>query len=259
MKFTDSHTHIYLEQFDEDRADVIQNALDQNIKRMLLPNIDLDSIDSMHQLEIDYPGVCYPMMGLHPCSVGEDWKEVLTQMRTHLDKKSYVAIGEIGMDLYWDKSFLEQQKLAFIEQINWAKELDLPIVIHARDSFKEIFEILDEHYDERLHGVFHCFSGGVEEAQKIKEYPNFYYGIGGVATFKNSGVAETLKSSVPFEKIMLETDAPYLAPVPKRGKRNEPLFVNHIVDKLVDVYEVSKETISEVTERNVDALFKFNH
>lgn len=257
MQFTDSHTHIYLEQFDKDRSEMIQRAENENIGRFLLPNIDLDSIDSMHQLTEDYKGKCFPMMGLHPCSVDADYKSVLEQMRLKLDENHYVAVGEIGMDLYWDKSFQAQQVEAFKIQIEWAKELDLPIVIHARDAFQEIFDVLDEVNDEKLKGIFHCFTGGEAEAQKVLDYGNFLMGIGGVVTFKNSGLDKTLKSLVPLEKLILETDAPYLAPVPYRGKRNEPSYISHIVDKLVDIYEVTPQEISDVTEQNIDSIFKF--
>ena len=256
MQFTDSHTHIYLDQFDEDRSEMMDRALKQNIHRMLLPNIDLDSIEPIDQLVKANPSTCFPMMGLHPCSVKEDWEEVLAKMHERLLKDKYIAVGEIGMDLYWDKSFVEQQKEAFIMQIDWAKEQALPIVIHARDAFEEIFEVLDTHCDERLTGVFHCFSGGDKEAEKIKEYGQFYFGIGGVATFKNSGVAETLKKCVPVDQIMLETDAPYLAPVPFRGKRNEPAYVNNIVEKMLEVYEITTQDLSSITEKNVNDLFK---
>lgn len=257
MQFTDSHTHIYLEQFDKDRSEMIQRAENENIGRFLLPNIDLDSIDSMHQLTEDYKGKCFPMMGLHPCSVDADYKSVLEQMRLKLDENHYVAVGEIGMDLYWDKSFQAQQVEAFKIQIEWAKELDLPIVIHARDAFQEIFDVLDEVNDEKLKGIFHCFTGGEAEAQKVLDYGNFLMGIGGVVTFKNSGLDKTLKSLVPLEKLILETDAPYLAPVPYRGKRNESSYISHIVDKLVDIYEVTPQEISDVTEQNIDSIFKF--
>jgi len=257
MQFTDSHTHIYLEQFDKDRSEMIQRAENENIDRFLLPNIDLDSIDSMHQLTEDYKGKCFPMMGLHPCSVDADYKSVLEQMRLKLDENHYVAVGEIGMDLYWDKSFQAQQVEAFKIQIEWAKELDLPIVIHARDAFQEIFDVLDEVNDEKLKGIFHCFTGGEAEAQKVLDYGNFLMGIGGVVTFKNSGLDKTLKSLVPLEKLILETDAPYLAPVPYRGKRNESSYISHIVDKLVDIYEVTPQEISDVTEQNIDSIFKF--
>lgn len=257
MQFTDSHTHIYLEQFDKDRSEMIQRAENENIGRFLLPNIDLDSIDPMHQLSEDYKGKCFPMMGLHPCSVDADYKSVLEQMRLKLDENHYVAVGEIGMDLYWDKSFQAQQVEAFKIQIEWAKELDLPIVIHARDAFQEIFDVLDEVNDEKLKGIFHCFTGGEAEAQKVLDYGNFLMGIGGVVTFKNSGLDKTLKSLVPLEKLILETDAPYLAPVPYRGKRNESSYISHIVDKLVDIYEVTPQEISDVTEQNIDSIFKF--
>lgn len=257
MQFTDSHTHIYLNQFDDDRDEMITRANSEQISRFLLPNIDLESISSMHELTKKYEGQCFPMMGLHPCSVDENYLETLKKMRTLLDENHYIAIGEIGMDLYWDKSFQEQQVEAFKIQIEWAKELDLPIVIHAREAFQEIFDVLDEVNDDQLKGIFHCFTGGAPEAKRIMDYGNFLFGIGGVVTFKNSGLDQVLKNHVPLDKIILETDAPYLAPVPYRGKRNEPSYISHIVEKLVDVYGVTPQEISDATERNIDSIFKF--
>ncbi len=215
--FIDTHTHLYSEQFNEDRTDMIQRAINAGVDRMYLPNIDLNSIDGMHDLEKQFPANCFAMMGLHPCSVDQNWESVLDEMKKHIDQRKYAAIGEIGMDLYWDKTFLEEQKSAFRLQLEWAKELGWPIVIHARDSFPEIFEIMDEAYDERLSGIFHCFTGGKEEIAHILKYDNFSFGIGGVVTYKKSELPEVLPL-IPLNKLVLETDAPYLPPTPFRGK-----------------------------------------
>lgn len=252
----DTHTHLYVEQFDTDRDDVVNRAIESGVEKMLLPNIDSTTIDPMLELVRKYPDNCYPMFGLHPGNVKEDYKTELKMIRDRLDESTNcIAIGEIGMDLYWDKTFVEQQKLAFREQISWAKELSLPIVIHARDAFQEIFQILDEVNDEKLSGVFHCFTGNIEEARHILGYGNFKMGIGGVLTYKKSELPEVLKS-VPLEAIILETDSPYLPPVPFRGKRNESEYINYVADKLVDVYGVSRKEIEAHTTKNAAELFQ---
>jgi TatD DNase family protein len=250
----DTHTHLYSSQFDEDRDEAIQRALDAGVKKLLLPNVDQRSIDGMFALESKYPGVCYPMMGLHPCSVNEHWEAELSLLKNWIDKRAFIAIGEIGMDLYWDKTFQKEQEFAFIEQINWAKELQIPIVIHARDSFPEIYNILDKHNDERLTGVFHCFSGNEQDVRKILDYQGFMFGIGGVVTYKKSELPEAVKH-IPLDKLLLETDSPYLAPTPFRGKRNESSYLTHIADKLSDIYEISKHEIDRITSENAIKLF----
>lgn len=254
MILTDTHCHIYLEQFDEDRDDVMKRAFGEGVKRVFLPNIDTSSIASLKKLTKDYPENCFPMMGLHPCSVGENFEEELSTLKAELDQGGYYAIGEIGIDLYWDKTFFEHQVKAFEKQIEWAKELNLPIVIHARDSFQEIFEVLDRLNDEKLKGIFHCFTGGKDEAEKILSYGNFMLGLGGVLTFKNSGVDKAV-ADVPMNKIILETDAPYLAPTPYRGKRNEPAYVKEVALKLADIKGLSLNEIAEITTSNSKLMF----
>jgi len=252
--FIDTHTHLYSDSFSEDRTETINRAINAGIERLLLPNIDIHSINGMHALTDEFPNNCFAMMGLHPGNVKEDWKDQLKVMKNHLDTRKYIAIGEIGMDLYWDKTFIEEQKEAFRIQVGWAKEYDLPIVIHARDAFDEIFEILDELNDEKLTGVFHCFTGDASQAEKVISYNGFKMGIGGVLTYKKAGLDETLKG-VPLEYLILETDAPYLPPTPHRGKRNESSYLLHIAEKLTDVHGVSMTEIENVTTKNAVQLF----
>lgn len=251
----DTHTHLYTEQFDEDREEVIINAINSGVEKLLLPNIDLNSIDGMHQLVETYPNNCFSMMGLHPTSVDNNYKEVLTKMKSLLDKNKYIAVGEIGMDLYWDKKFINEQADALKIQIEWAKEKNLPIVIHVRDAFDEIFEIIDPLNDDKLFGVFHCFTGNLDQANKIINYGGFKLGIGGVLTFKNSGLDQTI-SQVELKHLVLETDSPYLAPTPHRGKRNESSYVNLVADKLVDVLQVDRDVIVKETTKNANEIFK---
>lgn len=255
MKLIDTHTHLFVEQFDTDRSEVVEKALQSGVKTMLLPNIDVSTIEPMLELCREFPRHCYPMIGLHPGSINADWENKLTAIRKALETHAFVAIGEIGMDLYWDKTFLEEQRQVFRRQVAWAKEFQLPIVIHARDAFEEIFDILDESNDEGLTGVFHCFTGTVEQAKKIHAYGGFKLGIGGVLTYKKSGLEEVVKE-LPLEWLMLETDAPYLPPVPYRGKRNESAYLLHIAQKLADIKELPIEKVAEVTTQNALELFK---
>ncbi|MCE3295719.1 MAG: hydrolase, TatD family [Crocinitomicaceae bacterium] len=252
--YIDTHTHLYSGQFANDRTEMIRRALDAGVDQMLLPNIDLESIPGMYALEQEFPGVCHAMMGLHPCSVDGNFEAVLAEIRKELDQRQFIAIGEIGIDLYWDKTFLKEQKQAFAIQIEWAKERAIPIVIHARDSFEEIFEVLDRHNDERLKGVFHCFTGTEREILRIRSYGGFLFGIGGVVTFKKSGLDEAVKH-LSLDEIILETDSPYLAPHPHRGKRNESSYIPLIADKLSDIFEVSPEQIGRSTSENARKLF----
>lgn len=252
--YIDTHTHLYSSQFDEDRIAVVQRAIDSGVTKLLLPNIDIDSIEGMLALHHRFPQNCYPMIGLHPCSVGEDWQENLTVLKTYLEKTTCIAVGEIGIDLYWDKTYQKEQEYAFIEQVNWAKSMNLPIVIHARDSFPEIFRLLDELNDERLKGIFHCFTGNEQDVVKIRSYGGFLFGIGGVLTFKKSGLDEVVKH-ISLDEIVLETDAPYLAPVPYRGKRNESSYIPLISDKLSDIFEISQKEIARITTENAVKLF----
>lgn len=250
----DTHTHLFSTEFDTDRDLIIQNAIDAGVSKMLLPNVDLESISGMHALAKKFPANCFPMMGLHPCSVTESWESELAVIKSWLDKEKYCAIGEIGMDLYWDKSTLEFQKKAFRKQIEWAKEKQLPAVIHVREAFDETFEIVDELNDKNLTGVFHCFTGNLEQANHIINYGGFKLGIGGVVTFKNGGLDKVLPH-VDLEHLVLETDSPYLAPVPYRGKRNESSYLKIIAEKLAEVKSVSFETVDEITTRNALQLF----
>lgn len=252
--YIDTHTHLYSEQFNEDRTEMIQRAIAAGVERMYMPNIDLNSVEGMHALEQQFPENCFAMMGLHPCSVDANWELALAKMKLLLEKRWYVAVGEIGIDLYWDKTFIEEQKEAFRTQIRWAKELQVPIVIHARDSFPEIYEVLDQENDERLKGIFHCFTGNGSDVQKILDYKGFLFGIGGVVTYKKSDLPGTLKH-IPLEKLLLETDAPYLSPVPYRGKRNESAYVVHTAEKVAEILDLPLNQLKEITTQNAINLF----
>lgn len=256
MILTDTHTHLYSEQFKEDLDIVVKQSIDKGIARLFLPNIDSTSIDGMLELEKKYPENCFPMMGLHPCSVGENYLEELKIVENWLSKKDFCAIGEIGIDLYWDKTYLKEQQEAFRTQIKWAKEKNLPFVIHCRDAFDEIFEIMDELNDEKMKGVFHCFTGNIEQAKHIINYGGFKLGIGGVVTFKNAGLDKVVEQ-IELEHIVLETDSPYLAPAPYRGKRNESSYLYHIADKISDIYEVSVKEVARITTNNSKDIFGF--
>lgn len=255
MNLIDTHTHLFSDQFDEDRHSVIQEALNAGVSKMLLPNIDLDSIDAMHQLEKDFPDNCLAMMGLHPCSVTENWESELAVIKEHLFNRKYIAVGEIGMDLYWDKSTLGYQQKAFAQQIEWAKQLEIPIVIHVRDAFDEAFEIVDQLNNDCLTGVFHCFTGTQDQAQHILNYGGFKLGLGGVLTFKNAGLDQVIKD-IELEHLILETDSPYLAPHPNRGKRNETSYITYVASKLAEVKGISIEEVAAVTTKNAEELFR---
>ncbi|WP_161888311.1 TatD family hydrolase [Pontibacter russatus] len=254
MTLIDSHAHIYSEKFDEDRADAVARAQEKGVKRIYMPNIDHTSIDAMLEAEEKYPGVCLPMMGLHPTSVGKDFERELYIVEEWLGKRKFAALGECGTDLYWDKSFLPQQQEALKVQVELAKKHQLPIVLHSRDSFSETYEILAAAQDGTLRGIFHCFSGTPEEAQKVKEL-GFLMGIGGVATFKNGGLDKVLPQ-VQLEDLVLETDCPYLAPTPHRGKRNEPVYLPLIANRVAELLQQPVETVAEKTTENALNLFK---
>jgi TatD DNase family protein len=254
MILTDSHAHLYLNAFDDDRHDVIRNAVTRNVRYMLLPNIDRDSILPMMDLVHDFPENCFPMMGLHPTSVAVDYMEQLELAKSWLKKEKFYAIGEMGIDLYWDKTYFAEQQEAFRIQVYLALEYDLPLVIHSRNSFDEIFHLLDEVYQPGLKGVFHCFSGSLKQAEDITNL-GFMLGIGGVLTYKNSGLPEVV-NKISLDNILLETDAPFLAPVPFRGKRNESAFINEIADKLAEIKGIEPEEVAEITTRNAIKLFK---
>lgn len=255
--FIDTHTHLFSDAFDDDRKEVVQRAIDAGVEKMLLPNIDIASIDAMHKLCREFPDHCFPMMGIHPGSVNENWEEDLNHVYSYLKEGKYVAVGEIGMDLYWDKTFLEEQKQAFEQQVIWAKEFQLPIVIHAREAFDEIFSIVDRHNDAQLTGVFHCFTGTSTQAKRILEYGGFKLGIGGVLTYKKAKLEESLEH-VPLSELVLETDAPYLSPTPYRGKRNESAYVVFVAERLADIYGVSLMEVEEVTTKSTVELFKLS-
>ncbi|MFT5833954.1 MAG: TatD DNase family protein [Cognaticolwellia sp.] len=254
MGLIDTHAHLYSEQFEADRNTVMQRAFDEGVEKIFLPNIDSESIEGMFELEAAFPDKCHALMGLHPCSVKENYKEELKIVEKWLGERSFKAVGEIGIDLYWDKSTFDIQKIAFREQINWAKELNVPIIIHARDSIDEIIQIVKEEKDERLTGIFHCFSGTIEQARQIMDL-EFYMGLGGVLTFKKSGLDHVVKD-IPMEYLVLETDAPYLSPTPKRGKRNESSYIKYVASKLAAVKDLSEEIVAKVTTKNALTVFK---
>lgn len=253
MIITDTHTHLYSEAFDEDRDKVIQNAIDQGIERFFIPSIDSSYTNSMLDLEMLYPKNMFLMMGLHPTHVKENYKEELKHVELMLSKRHFYAIGEIGIDLYWDKTYLNEQQEAFKFQIHLAKKYGLPIVIHCRDSFDEIFEVLEEEKAEGLFGIFHCFTGTEEQAKRALSY-NMKLGIGGVVTFKN-GKIDTFLNKIDLNHIVLETDSPYLAPVPYRGKRNESVYLLQVLKKLSLIYGLDEKVIANITTQNSKEVF----
>ena len=255
MKLIDTHAHYYASEFQDDLIEGIQRFQQNNITKILLPNIELKSIEPMLALCQNFPDIFYPMLGLHPGYIKEDWEKQLEKILSKIKNTEVIAIGEIGMDLYWDKTFIEEQKKAFEIQIDWALEYSLPIVIHARDSFQEIFKILDNKNCDALSGVFHCCTGTEYEVEKIQSYGNFYFGIGGVVTYKNSHLPEVIKS-IPLNQILLETDSPYLPPVPYRGKRNEPSYMIHVAEKLASIYQLGLDEIALQTTNNTYQLFR---
>lgn len=253
MQLIDTHAHLYSEEFNEDRAEMIQRALEAGVTRMYLPNIDSTSIEGMLELEAQYPGQCLAMMGLHPCYVKDNYQEELALVKSWLEKRSFPAIGEIGIDLYWDKTHVKEQEEAFLTQVEWAKQYDLPIVIHSRESMDMILELLQPVRHPRLRGIFHCFTGSVSQAEAAIEL-GFLLGIGGVLTFKKSGLDAVL-SEIALQHLVLETDAPYLAPTPFRGKRNESSYVLKVAEKLAEVKGVSVNEVAEITTQNALQLF----
>ena len=253
MNIIDTHTHLYVKQFKEDIDIVIQRSIDKGINKFIFPAIDSSHFNDMHNLKDKYPDNIYLMSGLHPTDVKEDFKDELEFVVNSLKTHDYVAIGEIGIDLYWDKTYLNEQQEAFRFQIRLAIKNDLPIVIHCRDAFNEIFEILDKENCPKLRGVFHCFTGTLEQAKRAIDL-GFVLGIGGVVTFKNGGIDKFL-NQIDLKNIVLETDAPYLAPVPFRGKRNESSYIIYVIDKLSEIYGLSKEEIASVTTKNAEKVF----
>ena len=249
----DTHSHIYSEEFDSDRAEVIARAKAAGVTKIILPNVDSESLPRMLQLESEYPGYCFAAIGLHPTSVKENYAEELAIVKKELERREYIAIGEIGIDLYWDKTHLKGQQVAFRQQIQWAKQYKLPIVIHCREAFDEIFEILEEEKSPELFGIFHCFSGTYEQALQAISY-NMLLGIGGVVTFKNGKIDQFL-DRIDLQHIVLETDSPYLAPIPFRGKRNESSYVVNVAAKLATVYNLSVTEIAQITTENSKRVF----
>jgi TatD DNase family protein len=254
MVLTDTHAHLYVQEFENDIDLVMEAAFEAGVSRIFLPNIDVRSIASLDLLASRYPNRVFPMMGMHPCSVKESFREDLGIIKNQLYGGKYVAVGEIGIDLYWDKSTLPMQIEAFEEQVKWAKELSIPIAIHARDSFDEIFEVMDRVHDEQLRGVFHCFTGSLEQAKKIMTYQGFFMGIGGVLTYPKAQLDLVLKE-IPMEYLVLETDSPYLPPVPFRGKRNQSSYVKIVAEKLAEIKGISVEEIAQITTENSKTLF----
>ncbi|MFT5102569.1 MAG: TatD DNase family protein [Candidatus Latescibacterota bacterium] len=250
---TDTHTHLYSEAFEADRAEMMLRAKENGVGRFFIPAIDSSHTESMYCLEENYPDQVHLMMGLHPTSVKENYRQELDLVKAAFDQRSFIAVGEIGIDLYWDKSTLEIQKIAFKEQIQLAKEYNLPIVIHCRDAFDEIFEVLEEEKGDALFGIFHCFTGTIEQAQKALSY-NMKLGIGGVVTFKNGKIDQFL-NQIPIAQIVLETDSPYLSPVPFRGKRNESSYLSLVCKKVAEVYDISEEEVAFITTENSKHVF----
>ena len=256
MILTDTHTHLYSKEFDADRGVLVRDAIDAGITRLFMPNVDSESIPGMFQVEKQFPDNCFAMMGLHPCSVNSTYQHELQVVEHWLSKRKFAAIGEIGIDLYWDKTFLVQQQDAFRRQIELAKKYQLPYVIHSRESFNEVMEIVNEFRDDNIKAIFHCFSGNVEQATQVIEAGNFKLGIGGVITFKNSGLDKVVEA-IDLKHIVLETDAPYLAPVPHRGKRNDPGYLLLIAKKVAEIKNISLEEVAAVTSQNSSEVFGF--
>ncbi|WP_217517145.1 TatD family hydrolase [Vibrio metschnikovii] len=250
----DTHAHVYASEFDHDREQVIQRAIEQGIEHILLPNIDLDSIAPMLATEAAYPDLCRSMMGLHPCYVNADVKQTLEQIEYWFTQREFIAVGEIGIDLYWDKTYQAEQEMAFITQLNWAKNLNLPVVIHTRDSIDQTLALLKQEQNGQLRGVFHCFGGTVEQAKAINDL-GFHLGLGGVSTFKNGGMDKVIPA-LDLNYLVLETDCPYLAPVPHRGKRNEPAYTRLVAERIAELCGLSTEYVNQFTTNNAKALFK---
>ena len=253
ITITDTHTHLYSEEFDQDRNEMIQRAIDAGVSRFFIPAIDSTCTEAMYDLERNYPDTIFLMMGLHPTYVKDNYREELQHVENELARRKFYAIGEIGIDLYWDKTHLPQQRIAFKRQIQLAKHYKLPIVIHCREAFDEIFEILEEEKSVDLFGIFHCFSGTYEQALQAISY-NMKLGIGGVVTFKNGKIDQFL-NQIDLKHIVLETDSPYLAPVPFRGKRNESSYILNVVEKLAQIYSLSANEIAAITTENSKAIF----
>jgi len=253
MLLTDTHTHLYYETDDTKRVELMHRCFDNSIHRLFLPNVDAASVSQVFDLAAAYPNNCFPMLGLHPCSVKADWEQELSAISNSRGDNKIYAIGEIGIDLYWDKTFLDEQVTAFKKQIAWSKSLKLPIVIHCRDAFNEVYEVLQQEHDNDLRGIFHCFGGTVEQAEKVIEL-GFYLGIGGIVTYKNAGLDKILPQ-IDLKHIVLETDSPYLTPVPYRGKPNESSYLIYVAQKVAELYQKPIEAIAEITTENSRQVF----
>ncbi len=253
MILIDSHAHIYLKEFNDDRDQMMGRAAEAGVQQILMPAIDSSTHETMLGVEKSYPGTCRCMMGLHPCSVGENYRQELETISQYIKNQKFVAVGEIGLDFYWDLSFKDQQYEAFHQQLAWAMQYDLPVSIHSRNATDECIEVIRQHQKGNLKGVFHCFSGNSEQARKLLEL-GFYLGIGGVLTFKNSGLDAVIRE-VDLSHLVLETDAPYLAPTPFRGKRNEPAYLTYVIQKLADIKKTTVENAAAITTANTKKLF----
>ncbi|MFM9055662.1 MAG: TatD family hydrolase [Bacteroidota bacterium] len=254
MQVIDTHIHLYADEYQGDRKSLIDQALKAGVKTFLLPNIDLDSVAGMETLCREYPGVCLPMMGLHPCYVNAGVEQQLAEVRSLLESGTYVAVGEIGMDKHWSLEFIQQQEHALRTQLTWAHEFDLPVALHTRSANDEVISILRDLNLPGLRGVFHCFSGSIEQAQAMIDL-GFYLGIGGVITYKNAGIDRVI-ASIGLDHVVLETDGPYLAPVPHRGKRNQPGYLLHILEKTAEVIGITPQQAAEITSKNATDLFR---
>ena len=256
MKYIDTHTHIDGTEFDADRAEVILRAKAAGVTKMFVPAIDLKSVDTVLRVCRDNSGFAYPMIGLHPEEVKEDWQEQLHAMRQMLqDSHPFIAIGEVGLDYYWSREYADEQLEAFEEQVKWSIETRLPLMIHCRKAQNEMVALLRKYKDQLPGGVFHCFTGNVHEAEELMTFPRFVLGIGGVSTFKSSHLREDLPAAVPLDRIVLETDSPYMAPVPLRGQRNESAFLPHVIKTLAASYGVSEDEVAQTTTRTALAVF----
>lgn len=253
LKWIDTHCHLYVHEFDADRDEMIKRALSGGISKMMLPNIDEASLPEMKKLAKRFSTQCFPMMGLHPCSVKADYEEILNRMEIEFDTHEYIGVGETGIDLYWDKTFEQEQVKAFERHIQWAKQFDLPIIIHSRESLDLTIEVISNHQNGTLRGIFHCFSGSRDQVNKIDNL-GFKVGIGGVVTYKKAGLAELLPE-IPKRMIVLETDSPYLAPVPYRGKRNEPFFILEVANKIAEVLNMSLSELAALTTANAEEVY----
>jgi TatD DNase family protein len=253
MVYTDTHTHFYYETDEGKQAEMLQRCLDNNISRLFLPNVDVSSVELMFNIVDRWPQNFFPMLGLHPCDVKTNWQEEIEKIKIAGAGKKIYAIGEIGIDLYWDKTLLAEQLQAFELQIQWAKDLDLPIVIHCRDAFDETYEVLQRLNDDKLRGIFHCFSGTVEQAHKVIDV-GFYLGIGGVVTYKNAGLDKVVQQ-IDLKHFVLETDSPYLTPVPFRGKPNESSYLKYVAEKIADLHQVDVAEVARITTENSKTIF----